>query len=142
MIKKDNNYYNKSLKDKASKLRTSMTKAEACLWKYILKGKQLKGFQFRRQRPVLYYIADFLCKDLNLIIEVDGITHHFNENYKKDLERQTKLEDAGFVVVRLKDEEILYNIEGVRQYLELTIDEIIKMQSSPVSSADTPSEGG
>ncbi len=142
MIKKDNYYYNKSLKGKANKLRTSMTKAEACLWKYILKGKQLKGLQFRRQRPVLYYIADFFCKDLNLIIEVDGITHHFNQNYKNDLKRQGKLEEAGFIVVRLKDEEILSNIDGVRQYLELTIDEIINSQSSPVSSADTPSKGG
>ena len=60
-----------------------MTKAEACLWKYVLKARQLKGFQFRRQRPVLNYIADFMCKELMLIIEVDGITHHDEEAIKK-----------------------------------------------------------
>lgn len=52
-----------------------MTKAEACLWKYVLSSGKLKGYKFKRQRPVLQYIADFMCPDLMLIIEVDGITH-------------------------------------------------------------------
>ena len=65
-----------------------MTKAEACLWKYVLKAGQLKGFPFRRQRPVLNYIADFLCKELKLIIEVDGITHQWEDTIKKDEIRQ------------------------------------------------------
>jgi very-short-patch-repair endonuclease len=52
-----------------------MTKAETCPWKFALRANQLKGYPFRRQRPVLNYIADFMCKDLMLIIEVDGITH-------------------------------------------------------------------
>ena len=53
-----------------------MTKAEACLWKYVLRAGQLKSYQFRRQRPILNYVADFMCMELMLIIEVDGITHH------------------------------------------------------------------
>lgn len=56
----------------------------------------LKGYQFRRQRPVLQYIADFMCKELKLIIEVDGITHQWEETAQKDEVRQKKLEDAGF----------------------------------------------
>jgi very-short-patch-repair endonuclease len=51
-------YYNSSLQPCANRLRKEMTKAEACLWKYALKARQLKGLQFRRQRPVLNYIAD------------------------------------------------------------------------------------
>ena len=59
---KTNNYaYNKILQPFANKLRKEMTKAEACLWKYALRASQMKGYQFRRQRPVLRYIADFLC---------------------------------------------------------------------------------
>ena len=56
-----NNYYNKNLQPHANRLRKEMTKAEACLWKYVLRAGEMKGFQFRRQRPVLNYIADFMC---------------------------------------------------------------------------------
>ena len=80
-----NNYaYNKKLRPFANKLRKEMTKAEACLWKYASRAGQMKGYQFRRQRPVLRYIADFLCKELKLVIEVDGITHQDNETEEKD----------------------------------------------------------
>ena len=61
--------YNKSLTEIARRLRSNMTKAEACLWKYVLQGRRLQGFQFRRQKPVLDYIADFMCKELMLIVE-------------------------------------------------------------------------
>lgn len=64
--------YNKSLQPFANKLRKEMTKAEVCLWKYVLRAGQMNGYKFRRQRPVLNYIADFMCKELRLIIEVDG----------------------------------------------------------------------
>ena len=67
-------HYNKNLQSFANINRKNMTKAEACLWKFVLGGRQMMGYQFRRQRPVLNYIADFMCKELNLIIEVDGIT--------------------------------------------------------------------
>ena len=67
--------YNTNLQPFANKLRKRMTKAEACLWKYALRASKMKGYSFRRQRPVLNYIADFMCQELFLIIEVDGITH-------------------------------------------------------------------
>lgn len=55
-----------------------------------------------------------MCKELKLIIEVDGITHHLEETYQNDLKRQKDLESYGFTVMRLNDENILKNIEGVR----------------------------
>jgi very-short-patch-repair endonuclease len=76
MKKYENHLYNKTLQPYANRLRKEMTKAEACLWKYVLRAKKRGGFQFRRQRPVLNYIADFMCMELMLIIELDGITHH------------------------------------------------------------------
>jgi very-short-patch-repair endonuclease len=106
----DNHYYNKNLQPFANRLRKEMTKAEACLWQYVLRASQLKGFQFRRQRPVLNYIADFMCKELMLIIEVDGITHQWEETIKKDANRQRNLENAGFTVLRFRDEEVLNHI--------------------------------
>ena len=55
-----------------------------------------------------------MCKELKLIIEVDGITHHFDDTYANDQKRQNELEEYGFTVLRFKDEDILKNIEGVR----------------------------
>ena len=114
----DNNYYNKHLQSYANRLRKEMTKAEACLWKYILRAGQLKGFQFRRQWPVLNYITDFMCMELKLIIEVDGITHQWKETIEKDKIRQKALESVGFTLLRFNDEEVLNNIQAVFNYLE------------------------
>jgi very-short-patch-repair endonuclease len=96
--------YNKALRSKAKSLRSTMTKAEACLWKYVLSGRKLNGFQFRRQRPVLRYIADFMCKELKLIIEVDGITHTYESVHENDIKKQEELEKAGFAILRFTDE--------------------------------------
>ena len=121
-----NNYlYNKELKPLAKELRNSMTKAECCLWKYVLKAKKMKGFQFTRQRPVLNYIADFMCKDLLLIIEVDGISHQFNEIEIKDTKKQAELEKVGFTVLRFRDSEILNNIGDVIRVIENYVDQNI-----------------
>ena len=103
-----------------------MTKAEACLWKYALRTRQLKGFQFRRQRTVLNYIADFMCKELMLIIEVDGKTHHAEGAMQKDDERQKELENAGYTVLRFDDEQILTSIHHVYSYLEDWIEKFLK----------------
>ena len=122
--KPENNFlYNNNLKIKAQKLRSNMTKAEACLWKYVLQGRRLKGFQFRRQRPVLDYIADFMCKELMLIVEVDGISHTYEEVALNDEKRQEVLESAGFKFLRFTDEEVLTDINGVWRRLEGWIEE-------------------
>ena len=113
-----NNFYNKHLQPNANRLRKEMTKAEACLWKYVLRAGKMKGFQFRRQRPALNYVVDFMCKELMLVIEVDGITHHFEEVIKNDKRRQKALEIAGFTVLRFTDDEVLNNINAVHNYLE------------------------
>ena len=127
-MKYDNHNYNKHLQPYANKLRKEMTKAEACLWKYILRARQLKGYQFRRQRSILKYIADFMCMELMLIIEVDGITHHWEETILKDKNKQDDLEAAGFTVLRFTDEEVLKDINSVYSYLEEWIEKKIRTQ--------------
>lgn len=109
--------------------RVNMTKAEACLWKYVLRARQMKGYQFRRQRPVLDYIADFMCKELMLIIEVDGITHHYEETQTSDRIKQKTLANAGFTILRFDDEDILENIDWVAIKIEEWI--IKKEKSKP-----------
>jgi very-short-patch-repair endonuclease len=119
-----NNYgYNKNLQPYANKLRKEMTKAEACLWKYVLRAGLMKGYTFRRQRPVLRFIADFMCKELKLVIEVDGITHLNDDVVENDEEKQLLLEQAGFTVMRFTDDEVLNHIENVRRRIEYWIEE-------------------
>jgi len=106
-----------------------MTKAEACLWKYVLRAGRVKGFTFRRQRPVLQYIADFMCKELLLIIEVDGITHTYETVTQTDKKRQSDLENAGFTVIRFTDDEVLKHINKVRLAIEDQVIKIMKERS-------------
>lgn len=70
--------YNNRLRKFARENRNHGTKAEAYLWKYAL-SKKKTGYTFKRQRPVLNFIADFMCQDLKLIIEVDGSSHDSRE---------------------------------------------------------------
>jgi very-short-patch-repair endonuclease len=137
-----NHQYNKSLKSFATQKRYEMTKAEACLWKYALSSKKMLGYTFNRQRPVLRFIADFMCKELDLIIEVDGYSHQLEEVYEKDLERQNKLEEAGFTVLRFKDADVLKNIKHVRTVISNTMEELEKEKKVvlplPPPEGDTP----
>ncbi|MBK8142736.1 MAG: DUF559 domain-containing protein [Chitinophagaceae bacterium] len=113
-----NHLYNKNLQPNANRLWKEMTKAEACLWKFVLRAGKMKGYSFRRQRPVLNYIADFMCKELMLIVEVDGSIHELEEVRKNDEQRQKALEEAGFTVLRFTNHEVLTNIQWVHSYLE------------------------
>ena len=113
-----NHFYNRNLQPNANRLRKEMTKAEACLWKYVLRAGKMKGYGFRRQRPVLNYIADFMCKELMLIVEVDGSIHELEEVGKNDEQRQKALEEAGFTVLRFTNNEVLTNIQWVHSCLE------------------------
>jgi len=78
------------------------------------------GFPFLRQRPIENYIADFLCKDLNLIIEIDGYSHQFK--YEEDIERDARLKQLGFHVLRFTDDEITKHITNVERSIIQWID--------------------
>jgi very-short-patch-repair endonuclease len=117
-----NHHYNKHLKNTAKKLRSEMTKAEASLWKYVLSKRQVHGQQFRRQRPIDKYIVDFVCLPLKLIVEVDGLTHTYEEVAENDKIRQTKLEFLGFKVIRYTDEEVLTSISSVYRNIAFEVE--------------------
>ena len=122
----NNWHYNKKLKPLARAMRKDMTKAEACLWKYVLRAGQMNGYTFYKQRPVLNYIADFLCKELNLIIEVDGITHLDKTIIEKDEQKENNLRAVGFIVIRFRDEEVLNQIQSVIIEIEQTIETLVE----------------
>jgi len=123
-MNENNQNYNKQLKPVARKLRSEMTKSEACLWKYVLKSRQMKGYTFNRQRPIGNYIADFVCKELKIIIELDGISHLFEETQDKDREKEDYLKSLGYVVLRFSDEEVLKDIRNVIREIECVVEDI------------------
>ena len=133
---RNNLYYNKSLKNLARKLRNESTQAEIRLWTETLRAGKLLGYTFLRQRPVLNYIADFMCKELKLIIELDGYTHSFEQQWKRDLNRQKELEDAGFTILRFHDEEIMNDLKNVERVIELWIVDQNKNEKSPPSKGE------
>ena len=118
-----NNNYNIKLKPLAENLRKDSTKAEVRLWCELLSGKRLKGFGFLRQRSINNYIVDIMCKELKLIIEVDGYSHNFK--YEEDGKRDKELYDLGFTVVRFSHEEVMKDLPNVQRTLETWIDEHI-----------------
>src|SRR6185436_6169939 len=88
------------------------TLAESILWK-MLRGKQLAGYKFRRQHIVRTFIADFICIQKKLIIEVDGLIHQVPEIKLSDEARNMELNIAGFQVLRFSNEEIINDTDKV-----------------------------
>ena len=80
---------------------------------------------------MLRYIADFLCKELKLVIEVDGITHQDGETEEKDKRKTGDLESAGFKVIRFTDEEVLKNMSGVMERIERVVEEMGRSSPPP-----------
>lgn len=96
--------------ERAKSLRRNPTEPERLLWT-ALRNRQLGKLKFRRQVPVGAYVADFLCLDAMLIVEVDGDTHALSQ--VSDDKRTTFLERAGFRVVRFANADVMANLEGV-----------------------------
>ena len=95
--------------ERAKELRLNSTDAERVLWAQ-LRAKRFDGHKFRRQEPVLGYIADFVCHERRLIIEVDGGQHSGSES---DARRDRMLQQAGFQILRFWNNEVADNIDGV-----------------------------
>jgi very-short-patch-repair endonuclease len=95
-------------------LRSNMTNAESLLWSKI-RRKQLKGFQFYRQKIIGNYIADFCCPEIKLVIEVDGGQHYSAEGREHDHMRDAYMTRAGITIVRFSDRAVLKNLEAVME---------------------------
>jgi very-short-patch-repair endonuclease len=107
--------YNPKLKELARELRNNSTASEIKLWNF-LKGKQMCGYDFHRQKPLGEYIVDFFCNELMLAIEIDGISHLNQEKY--DQNRQEKLESMGIKFLRFEDDIVFYNLPKVLDEIE------------------------
>ena len=99
------------LKEYAKENRNNMTEAESALWN-LLSNKNL-GAKFLRQYIIGDYIVDFICRDHQLIIEVDGGYHSEPRQMESDEQRDIILQEKGYRVLRLKNEEILFDLSKV-----------------------------
>ena len=111
--------YNPALKEKTRELRNNSTRTEILLWTF-LKGRQLRNYDFHRQKPSDEYIVDFFSNELMLAVEIDGISHIGKELY--DTKRQNRLEILGVSFLRFKDEDVFYNCDYVVKEIEKWID--------------------
>ena len=111
-----------------------MSDAEQVLWN-VLRGRQVSDLKFRRQHPFGDYILDFVCLENKLVIEVDGGQHAQQAGY--DENRTQELQAAGFCVLRFWNNEVLKEIESVKEKIWLAVQEL---QSHP--PPNLPLEGG
>lgn len=112
--------YNPKLKALARELRNNSTKSEVLLWNY-LKGKQMHGFDFHRQRPVDDFIVDFFCQELYLGIELDGYSHLLDIKANRDIRKEKRLNELGVKLIRFWDEEVFNDLDNVLRVIEFSV---------------------
>ena len=106
------------MSSRARVLRHNQTDAERLLWRF-LRNRQLGGHKFRRQYPIAPYIADFVCIEVGLIVEIDGSQHVGSHIYDKKRERQ--LERMGYRTVRYWDNDVLLKTSEVLEAILLEL---------------------
>ena len=108
-----------SITNLSRNLRNNPTPAERKLWEHI-RNRQIKGFRFLRQKPIIYkqidslrffIITDFICYEKKLIIEVDGGYHQNQKDY--DQARDILVNEMGFTVLRFENSEVMNQIKLV-----------------------------
>jgi very-short-patch-repair endonuclease len=114
--------------ERARLLRRSLTPAELALWT-CLRSRQLGGFKFVRQEPIARYYADFVCRERRLIVELDGGQHADN---LEDRHRDRALCALGYRVMRIWNNDVIENLDGVLQTL---LSELEKRPLTPALSA-------
>ena len=109
------------MKERARDLRRNMTNAENRMW-YYLRNRRLGGYKFVREHVIGNYIADFVCREKKLVIEIDGGQHMDAVEY--DTVRTKDLEDRGYRVLRIWNHEVFKNIQGVMDNILYLLDTV------------------
>src|ERR1700730_12926606 len=129
---------NERQRSRAKQLRQTVTRAETLLWRY-LKANRTDGLGFRRQVPIRNYIADFVCFSAQLIVELDGESHDFEERQKADQNRDAFFVSEGFQILRFTNDQVMSNLEGVVEVIRQTT--ASRMRGFP-PSPPLPHKGG
>ena len=97
-----------------------MTDSEQALWRRV-RGKQIRGVQFYRQRPLGSFIVDFYAPSAHLVVEVDGSQHQDLEGLRRDAKRDAYLTGLGLRVLRFDDRQVLVGQEAVLEAIDQAI---------------------
>jgi very-short-patch-repair endonuclease len=101
-----------NLKPYARRLQAEMPESELALW-WRLRGNQLLGVQFYRQKPIGNYIVDFYAPKAKLVVEVDGSQHLQSDYAQEDAQRDAYLADQGLLVLRFSNLQVLQELDAV-----------------------------
>ena len=107
---------------RARSLRREQTEAEKSLWG-CLRGRRLNGHKFVRQEPIGPFIADFLCRERRLVVEVDGATHSEPEEIAYDERRSKYLQALGYKILRVQNADIFTMRNYVLDMILITLEE-------------------
>ena len=119
----------KARRDLARQLRQESTPFEQSFWQHV-RGGRFSGFKFRRQQPLGPYIADFVCQQARLVVELDGSQHAEAGEY--DRSRDAWLHEEGYRVLRVWNSEWSTQREAVLEKLWQML------QEGPLPSPPTP----
>ena len=119
---------------RARELRNAATPAERRLWEYLARGQL--GAKFSRQMPVGPWYADFLCRSLSLVVELDGFSHDVAPD--KDVRRDADLTARGYTVLHFLNEDVMEDAEAVARAIQHKIEEL---QAEKPTTPSRPREG-
>lgn len=108
---------------RARRLWRNMSDAENKLWAE-LRGRRVSGLKFRRQHLIGPYIADFVCHDPKLVVELDGGQHGQDEHLEDDAVRTEWFEAKGFKVLRFWNNDVIQTTNSVLEMILLEIDKL------------------
>jgi very-short-patch-repair endonuclease len=100
---------------RAKEMRHKPVATEDLFWSFV-RNRQLGGFKFKRQVLIEPYIADFVCIERNLIIELDGALHADRREY--DAARDAFLKSQGYEVLRFTNEEFAGDVTTILRTIE------------------------
>ncbi len=109
-------YNEKYIIELSRELRKKSTKVEDILWE-ILRNRKFNNLKFRRQHPLWRYIADFYCKEINIVIELDWSIHDSEEQKEYDEIRTDIIEKYWVKVLRFKNEEVYSDLNKIFKWI-------------------------
>ena len=112
--------------ERARALRREATPAERALWLFLARSQT--GAKFSRQMPVGPWFADFLCRELRLVVELDGFSHDVAPD--RDVRRDAWMAREGFTVLRFTNADVRDNIEGVVAAIRLEVERLRGLKGS------------
>ena len=121
--------HNPKLTANAKTLRKAMTKEERHLWYDFLRSYPVR---FLRQKVIDGYIVDFYCHQARLIIELDGSQHYEEDGLLKDAIRTAHVENRGLTVIRIPNNAVTTNFQGVCEYIDCIVKESPTASRSPL----------